>query len=598
MADLPFLVAVCTVCALAIFPTAGAVNSTKIPDLLRNQTLRIIYMDEENSHIYWNNKTKVWGGVLPQVYEMIAEMAGFTMIDVGAGLDNSQMAISQGSRNEHESTFTACVADVGKGILDVCVGNFWETPLRRGLASFVTPFAVENFFCMVVSRPASPDLLSNAFLPFDLYLWLLLCAAMVFQGFLQWLLEYKEKKKKKKTRPLRKRVIKMFSSMFEHVHSGFLGFVSGGPAYESRSVSSRLLILGYGFLIVVIISSYTANLAAFLTKKEKSVPFSTMEEGVKKGVLFCCDAVALSTLESLYPSGRFKPSYDTEANFQAVLSGDCGALITSYAGLESRQGGGQYCNLVTVDTPVSQMMDVQPVAEWINPTLSFYLSGLRADGTIARLFEEEKAKMQGCEKSQDEETDKLTIKNLASAFIIFMIIAGMAVFVWVIETYCRHKRIKEKAAAGLSKSNTSVDASITSMSEREQKMNVERIVATANDRVEQQFEALVRKLEHLETSLLEQKRQTEHHYQESMSLLNSPGHVVPQMNWSPATFGEVDPKDIVAVLGNESQREKKIDQIIDMLSGLEQTRPAVTPRPSTPYQIVVPATPVLMERTI
>lgn len=67
-------------------------------------------------------------GIYVDFFQEVAMHAGFTI---------EWQWTSNGSRTTYSSSWTACVADVRQGLLDVCVGNFWVTPARLRMARCV-----------------------------------------------------------------------------------------------------------------------------------------------------------------------------------------------------------------------------------------------------------------------------------------------------------------------------------------------------------------------------------------------------------------------------------------------------------------------------
>jgi hypothetical protein len=84
------------------------------------------------------------------------------------------------------SSFTRCVHEVKFGNVDLCVGDFWETPERRNLAPFTAPID-SDFFTLYTTLnesakanpPFDPQMFLNIFLPFDNSVWLLLVVTVV-----------------------------------------------------------------------------------------------------------------------------------------------------------------------------------------------------------------------------------------------------------------------------------------------------------------------------------------------------------------------------------------------------------------------------------
>ena len=119
-----------------------------------------------------------YGGIWIELYEEIAQNAGFTL---------QWHIVSNGSRTAFSSEWTACVADVRQGLLDLCVGNFWVKQDRLQMAAFVAPTFTELFYMMVPRRFHTSffEYVSVPVAPFSGALWAsifgaLLCLAMAF----------------------------------------------------------------------------------------------------------------------------------------------------------------------------------------------------------------------------------------------------------------------------------------------------------------------------------------------------------------------------------------------------------------------------------
>ncbi|KAL7466233.1 hypothetical protein ACHAXS_006521 [Conticribra weissflogii] len=108
-----------------------------------------------------------------------------------------------------------------------------------------------------------------------------------------------------------------------------LFFFSGGVEQDGgSSLPYKLLMFGFGFFILISVSAYVANLAAFLTR---SVPdyVATMEGAVKNNLKICGHPALAGELTSKWPDARFVFS-ESEGEFYGVLedyqAGKCDVL--------------------------------------------------------------------------------------------------------------------------------------------------------------------------------------------------------------------------------------------------------------------------------
>eukprot|EP00929_Paragymnodinium_shiwhaense_P076309 TRINITY_DN39209_c0_g1_i2.p1 TRINITY_DN39209_c0_g1~~TRINITY_DN39209_c0_g1_i2.p1 ORF type:complete len:340 (+),score=6.40 TRINITY_DN39209_c0_g1_i2:135-1154(+) len=106
----------------------------------------------------------------------------------------SKEALAMKARGETSSDFTVCVMDVAIGNIDLCVGDFWDTPERRSLGAYYTSsYLVEEMFLYGRTEESSFDLIRSLWAPmapFSGRLWIMLlvtsalmgCAIVVVEG--------------------------------------------------------------------------------------------------------------------------------------------------------------------------------------------------------------------------------------------------------------------------------------------------------------------------------------------------------------------------------------------------------------------------------
>lgn len=101
-------------------------------------------------------------------------------------------------------------------------------------------------------------------------------------------------------------------------------FCSGGVDVEPRaSLSYKILMFGFGFFILIVISAYVANLAAFLTR---SLPdyIGNMEQVVANNKSVCALPALKTELEVAYPNANFVFSQSGKSYYGLVEDWDAG----------------------------------------------------------------------------------------------------------------------------------------------------------------------------------------------------------------------------------------------------------------------------------
>ncbi|XP_071100434.1 glutamate receptor 2-like [Haliotis cracherodii] len=112
---------------------------------------------------------------------------------------------------------------------------------------------------ILIYKPQEEYNIFQFLFPFSLYLWLAIIGASIFVSFVLFLLDY--------TNPNRKFTPK------ETLWYAVGTLLKRGTDFSPKPVSQRILSAGFTFFVLITVSSYTANMAAFLTTKslEKTI---------------------------------------------------------------------------------------------------------------------------------------------------------------------------------------------------------------------------------------------------------------------------------------------------------------------------------------
>jgi len=111
-------------------------------------------------------------------------------------------------------------------------------------------------------------------------------------------------------------------------------FCSAGVEQDAGStLPNKLLMFGFGFFILIAVSSYVANLAAFLTRKTLEGSVTSIDGAIARGWKICAHPVFVKDLELAWPNGKFVFS-EAGTEFYGVLddyiNGKCKALAIGW----------------------------------------------------------------------------------------------------------------------------------------------------------------------------------------------------------------------------------------------------------------------------
>ena len=198
-------------------------------------------------------------GFVPELIDLLQEHMGFT----------SSIIVAPSNL-----TYAEIIGMVASGVYDIVVGDVTITSQRREIVSFSN--SIFDNSLRIISRNSlytSTDLTS--FLkPFSRGLWLLLFCAGVFAGILFCLIERYDNK------DLQQR--SLLSQCAMSIWYSFGNIVGYGGAFEASTAAGRLLTAGLYVLSLIILASYTANLASDLTLQKTQGIISGIDD-IKNG---------------------------------------------------------------------------------------------------------------------------------------------------------------------------------------------------------------------------------------------------------------------------------------------------------------------------
>lgn len=211
------------------------------------------------------------------------------------------------------SSYTRCVWEVNRGMVDICIGDFWETNERRGIAPFSSSFDLDTMrlLTMPVGGPGGgassfeAKQLLDIFRPFATGVWGLMVAMFVFAGVAMYIVEAGsgnpdfEYEDELELPPLR--YVMGFCKGF---YLSTMGLLTAGPAFTATRWSGRFITLGFACFVYIAVASYAAKLVDFLVNSDSSPGrVSSMTDLVTKGQSICL-LEAISDLVPEVPSSK------------------------------------------------------------------------------------------------------------------------------------------------------------------------------------------------------------------------------------------------------------------------------------------------------
>lgn len=397
---------------------------------------------------------KEWDGMLIEWWDRLAAAAGFTY---------EVQSTTGGSRAEAASKFTACVIDSNKGVVDVCVGRTWETTERAQLSQYSTALTVDAIKLLVRSPSPNTNLLYKVtlvFSPFSPNLWLMillftLVVALTYHVILAKDVDENSDLLVCTSRPSMREIGLIVKRLGSSWHRSMIELLSGGIMYdvekdESRytgtnTITHKIISIGWGGFIVVVLAAYTANLAAFLSKKGAGYEFSNLQDCLDKGCKLCAantyvSAGLIDQIQFSYPDlvpGDVKTFVSRTEVSEAIAKEDCDAGFISDFSFYTEPDSwimreGNKCDVTIVgDTLLAIDIGFATSDKFVD-SASYWTSVLKEQGVWVEIYNKWLPKydcVDAMSTDEEEEALALGVDAFAGPFALVIVTCSFALIV-------------------------------------------------------------------------------------------------------------------------------------------------------------------------
>ena len=207
--------------------------------------------------------------------EMIEEMANRMKFDYEIILptDNSE---DYGGK-QADGSWSGVIGDLVKGEIDIAVAGMTMTSEREEVVDFVAPYFDQSGISIIIREPVRPRSLFKFMEVLRVEVWLAILAALVVTALMLWFLDRfspYSARNNKEAHPYPCRVFTLKESFWFALTS----FTPQGGGEAPKSLSGRVLVAAYWLFVVLMLATFTANLAAFLTVERMQTTVAGLEE--------------------------------------------------------------------------------------------------------------------------------------------------------------------------------------------------------------------------------------------------------------------------------------------------------------------------------
>ena len=330
-------------------------------------------------------------------------------------------------------TYSEIIGLVANGFYDIVIADVTITSQRREIIGFSNSIFDNSLrIIMRQSEDASIDL--AAFLrPFSRGLWLLLLGACVFAGILFCLIE-RHINQDLQDRPLS-------SQLTMSIWYSFGNIAGYGAGYEATTAPGRLLTAGLYVLSIIILATYTANLASDLTLQKTKNMISSIDD-IKNGKIRpsrigITEGTAMEEYYLREISGQSKNYYrlrSQEEVYDRLLDNTIDVSFID-EGIGEYITNNIYCNLTLIgDDFDSGAFGIVTEKDWLYAQdLDVNILQIRESGELDDLRQKW---FQGRNCLDTTETSTaMTIEHLGGLFLTFAVICILSVILFVFKKH-------------------------------------------------------------------------------------------------------------------------------------------------------------------
>ncbi|XP_043516551.1 ionotropic receptor 25a isoform X3 [Frieseomelitta varia] len=162
------------------------------------------------------------------------------------------------------------IGDLAKGETDMVVASLTMTSEREEVIDFVAPYFEQSGILIVMRKPVRKPSLFKFMTVLKVEVWLSIVGALTLTGIMIWILDKYSPYSARNNRRLYPYPCREFT-LKESFWFALTSFTPQGGGEAPKALSSRTLVAAYWLFVVLMLATFTANLAAFLTVERMQV---------------------------------------------------------------------------------------------------------------------------------------------------------------------------------------------------------------------------------------------------------------------------------------------------------------------------------------
>uniref|UniRef100_A0A182YLZ0 Ionotropic receptor 8a n=1 Tax=Anopheles stephensi TaxID=30069 RepID=A0A182YLZ0_ANOST len=169
------------------------------------------------------------------------------------------------------------VGDLVTGEIDFAIASLKMTAEREEVVDFVAPYFEQTGILIAMRKPVRETSLFKFMTVLRLEVWLSILLAIVATAVMLWLLDKFSPYSAKNNKDAYPYECRNFT-LKESFWFALTSFTPQGGGEAPKALSGRTLVAAYWLFVVLMLATFTANLAAFLTVERMQTPVQSLEQ--------------------------------------------------------------------------------------------------------------------------------------------------------------------------------------------------------------------------------------------------------------------------------------------------------------------------------
>ncbi|XP_008546980.2 ionotropic receptor 25a [Microplitis demolitor] len=176
-----------------------------------------------------------------------------------------------------DGQWTGLVGDLATRRTDIAIASLTMTSEREEVIDFVAPYFEQSGILIVMRKPVKETSLFKFMTVLKYQVWLSIVGAIVATAIMIWILDKYSPYSASNNKQLYPYPCREFT-LKESFWFALTSFTPQGGGEAPKALSSRVLVAAYWLFVVLMLATFTANLAAFLTVERMQVPVQSLEQ--------------------------------------------------------------------------------------------------------------------------------------------------------------------------------------------------------------------------------------------------------------------------------------------------------------------------------